>query len=303
MVNSGIPVRESTKQDVPSLMPLPTSEDGFDWHQRKRRRRPRRLGASRLSPRGLTVKRREAAIRHSLDTSGEVVVAGESGDGADPSKNFLAGAEVSKNVLAGTELSKGVVNGEGCAAAAVAAAGGQASSGGKRSLGLGWLLVSDWRYKNSAMEREAIGGGRSALERKRRRMADFSLKAIEMREKLKSVGGGGGSVGKGNAVGGGLTDGEDAAAPAAGETAHPQIELRPGGRRGRNEALTLRMRVRRTPGVLGRGDGGIIDRSRRRDGRRPNRTDRRVAGNGANRREGRGGGVGGSGGKRRGGGR
>ncbi|CAM9440111.1 unnamed protein product [Laminaria digitata] len=299
MVNAGIPVRESTKQDVPSLMPLPTSEDGFDWHQRKRRRRPRRLGgASRLSPRGLTVKRREAAIRQSLDPSGEVVVAGELGDGAEVSKNFLAGPEVSKNFLAGAELSKGVVNGEGCAAAAVSAAGGQASSGGKRSLGLGWLLVSDWRYKISAMEREASGGGRGALERKRRRMDDFSQKAIEKREKLKRIGGG--SVGKRNAVDGGLiTVGEDNAAPAVG-AAHAQIELRPGGRRGRNEALTLRMRVRRTPGVLGRGGGGIVDGSRRRDGRRPNRTDRRVAGNGANRRGGRGGGVGGGGDKRRG---
>lgn len=294
MVNSGIPVRESTKQDVPSLMPLPTSEDGFDWHQRKRRRRPRRLGASRLSPRCLTVKRREAAIRQSLDPCGEVVVAGERADGTEISKNFLAR----------TKLSKGVVNGEGCAAAAVAAAGGEARSGGKRSLGLGWLLVSDWRYKNSAMEREASGGGRSALERKRRRMDEFSQEAIERRDKLKSIGGGD-SVGKGNAAGEGLADGEDAGVPAVVGPAHPQIELRPGGRRGRNEALTLRMRVRRTPGVLGRGDGGIVDRSRRRDGRRPNRTDRRVAGNGANRRSGRGGGVGGRGrgGKRRGSGR
>lgn len=296
MVNSGIPVRESTKQDVPSLMPLPTSEDGFDWHQRKRRRRPRRLRASRLSPRCLAVRRREAAIRQSLDPSGEVVVAGERADATEFSKSFLAG----------TEPSKGVVNGEGCAAAAVAAAGGQASSGEKRSLGLGWLLVSDWRYKNSAMEREASGGGRGALERKRRRMDEFSKKAIESREKLKSTGGGD-SVGERNSVGGGLTDSEDAAVPAVVGPAHPQIELRPGGRRGRNEALTLRMRVRRTPGVLGRGDGGIVDRSRRRDGRRPNRTDRRVAGNGANRRSGRGGGVGGGavgrGGKRRGSGR
>lgn len=290
MVNSGIPVRESTKQDVPSLMPLPTSEDGFDWHQRKRRRRPRRLGASRLSPRGLTVRRREVAIRQFLDPSGDIVVAGERGDD---------GAEVSKNFLRGAELSKGVVNGEGCAAAAVAAAGEKASSGGKkRSLGLGWLLVSDWRYKNSVMEREANGGGRSALERKRRRMEEFSQKAIELREKLNKTGDG--SVGRqSGAIEGGITDGEDAS-PAVG-SAHAQIELRPGGRRGRNEALTLRMRVRRTLGVLGRGDGsGSVDRSRRRDG---GRTDRRVAGNGTNRRAGRGGGGGGGGsrgGKRRG---
>lgn len=241
MVNSGIPVRESTKTDVPSLLPLPAAENGFEWHQRRRRRHRRRPGDGNVSSPALAVERRESAVSRRFDHSRDGPVAEQYRNIVESSEKFVDGAD----------LSKGVFNGEGCAAAAVVAATEGQTKNVKRGLGLGWLLVSDWKYKNSEMEREARGEGLWALERKRRRMQEFSQKTIEQQHALEKV--------RGTTSGGGSVDGVVGACDdkPAGSVAEPeaaaQIDLRPGGKRGRNEALTLRMRVRRTPGVLGRG--------------------------------------------------
>lgn len=246
MVNSGIPVRNSTKTDVPSLMPLPSAPDGFDWHQRRRRRSRRRTGPERLSSPAFSVGGREAAVRLLLDSA----------SGTDPPPEAYR---------KGAHQIQGLVDDE--EGAAIGAGGGrQYEEEGKRGLGLGWLLVSDWQFKNSEMEREARGGGILALERKRRRMSEFSRKTRERLQKVdaaRSRAGGGGEGGGGGVV---REEEEDCSSVAVGELSRvgaaeaAQLDLRPGGRRGRNEALTLRIRVRHTPGVLGRGT-----RSARRD--------------------------------------
>ena len=274
MVNAGIPLRESTKQEVPSLMPLPTAQDGldFEWHQRKRRRRPRRQQQQRQQQQqqqqGVLPPPSPAFATAGLETGGSVA-AGGSEEGLNG--YTLQEVETPKKPLSTVELPKGVLNGEGCTAAAVAAAATTTTNNGEKVPGMGWLLANDL---TSEMERGARGGGLLALERKRHRMREFSQRRMEQKEKLERFlrkegadvdrGGAGGS-------GGGGVNGERAAfaGVAAGAA---QIDSRPGGRRGRNEALTLRMRARRnTPGVLrnfGVGVGGgarvAFDRSGRR---------------------------------------
>lgn len=274
MVNSGIPIRESTKRDVPSLMPLPTvdaKDGGFDWHQRKRRTRPRRrqhqpqqqqqqqgrgVGEARLSsPLFVTVtaEMEEAVVHERMEKRPP----GARGPARAEEDAELNGAEeqypARQQHLAGLEFPKGVVNGEGCTAAAVAAsAGGVGRGRGQQTSGMGWLLASDM-----LVERRASGDGLSALERKRRRMREFSRKRGEQQAKLERLlreeEGGRGSVDRRRVNHGsdGVNGGVAAAAAGA-----PQTDLRAGGecRRGRDEALTLRMmRSRRrhgTPGLL-----------------------------------------------------
>lgn len=182
--------------------------------------------------------------------------------------------DVRKQHLSSIEFPKGVVNGEGCTAAAVAAAAAATTINGEKTSGMGWLLANDL---TSEMERGARGDGLLALERKRHRMRDFSQRKREQQEKLErilalrkegaGVDRGGAASGVGGAVNGGV-NGDHAPGAAAGAA---QIDSRPGGRRGRNEALTLRMRARRgTPGVLrsfgvGLGARGAFDRSGPRD--------------------------------------
>lgn len=297
MVNSGIPLRESTKRDVPSLMPLPTvaEDDGFEWHQRKRRRRPRRQqqqGAPRTqSSSATTLDMREAAIRESLSTSscaensggsfsdeyGCSAVAGPN----EPSRN--GDVEFSKKYLDGLDFPKGVVNGEACTAAAVAAA---VTNRGEQTLGMGWLLASDLTSEAAEID-DAKGEGRAllALERKRRRMREFSRLKKEkqeildrlLRKEIRNVNRreiNSSSSSSSDRVVNDNESGADADAAAAAAPGGAQMDLRPGGRRGRNEALTLRMRVgRRTPRILrnlGAGSyirGGSFDRSGQRQGR------------------------------------
>ena len=244
MVNSGIPVRESTKADVPSLMPLPTTADGFGWHQRRRRRRRRPVGNANISPLYLAF-RREAVIRQLINSSGDVF----------PSKPGRVGVGSSKKCIAGAELAKGVINGEACAAAAVAAARGT-GEGRKRGLRLGRLLVSDWTDKDLEMKLEARGDGLLALECKRRRMQDFSKTFIRQSKEVTRD--------EPSTCADPFESGSSFS--VEGEGVSP-LHLRPGGRRGRNEALTLRMRVRRTPGVLGHGSISRSKRGRRRNAR------------------------------------
>lgn len=292
--------------DVPSLMPLPTAEDdGFEWHQRKRRRRPRRQqrqGVPRSpSPSAVTLDMREAAIRESLSTSSYWKnsggsVGGIGGDGGDGGASAAAGPnessqngdpEVSKKYLDGLDFPKGVVNGEGCTAAAVAAA---LTNGGEQMLGMGWLLAADLTSEAAEID-DAKEGGRAllALERKRRRMREFSRKKKEKQKKLErhlkkeedNVNRSGVNSSSSNVVNssdelGAATATAATATPATAAAAAggPQIDLRPGGRRGRNEALTLRMRAgRRTPRILskfGTGSyvrGGALHRLGRQRGR------------------------------------
>ncbi|CAM9971842.1 unnamed protein product [Scytosiphon promiscuus] len=279
---TGIPLRESTKRDVPSLMPIPTGADGFEWHQRKRRRRPRRQqqgvqqlqqqGGPRLPPAGRTVEmQRDAAVSERLGTphSGRFSGVGDhdggdvdGGGASDGREAPEGGGESSKKTLDRLEFPKGVVNGEG---------------GAETTLGMGWLLVNDLTLENSEMERGANEGGLLALERKRRRMKEFSRNKKEQQRKLERIlkkaesSVDGRNRGSGSSREGTSTSEDDGAGgDAAGTT---QIDLRPGGRRGRDEALTLRMRVRSTKAGLLRNfgtSGGVrdsFDRSGRRDRR------------------------------------
>lgn len=288
MVNSGIPVRNSTKIDVPSLMPLPTAADGFDWHQRRRRRSRRRAGLLHLSSPAFSLGSREAAVRQVLDSV----------SGNDPTpEDYRQGTQTSQRVSSDEE--GGVMSVTGDQQDEDEEDGGKGGVG--RGLGLGWLLVSDWRFKNSEMERDARCGGVLALERKRRRMSEFSRKARERRVKVDAARGGIDSEGGGNVVGEeddssvAVSDGE-VEKTGAGRTA--QLDLRPGGRRGRNEALTLRMRVGHTPGLLGRGtrssrrDRGGLERG---GGGDEGMGGERRQGRGARQGDGGGGGIGGDG--------
>ena len=281
MVNAGIPLRESTKQEVPSLMPLPpTGQDGFEWHQRRRRRRPRRQQQQQqkgVSPRS-PPSSAPAFATAELESGGLVAAGARGGGGGGGGRNgFEQVPEMPKKHLTTVELPKGVLNGEGCTAAAVAAAGGGATAtapatkDGEGVPGMGWLLANDL---TSEMERGAGAGGLLALERKRHRMREFSQRKMEQQKKLERIlrkeGADDVRVKRGvttSGVNGGV-NGEYASRAAAGAA---QIDSRPGGRRGRNEALTLRMRARRgTSGVLrnpglGGGARGAFDRSGRRD--------------------------------------
>lgn len=272
MVNAGIPLRESTKQDVPSLMPLPTVQDGFEWHQRKRRRRkrqPQQQQQQGVSPRLLPLS--PAFATAELEAGG-LAAAGPSEEGRNGG-NAVQGVATPNAPLSTVELPKGVLNGEGCTAAAVAAATTTTTKNGEKVPGMGWLLANDL---TSELERGARGGGLLALERKRHRMREFSQRRVEQQEKIERIlRKEGVDVDRGGAAsggGGGGVNGERAAASGVAAGA-AQIDSRPGGRRGRNEALTLRMRARRsTPGVLrnfsagtGGGAGGAVDRSGRRD--------------------------------------
>lgn len=263
MVDSGIPLRESTKTDVPSLMPVPaTAGGGFEWNQRRRRRRPRRRrrhqqqGAPALAPPAATAEMQEAVVRERLGVFSSSWEGGSGGGsavagGPRESRNAV---RVSKRYLSGVEFPKGVVNGEGCTAAAVAAA---TKSGGK-TLGMGWLLANDLTSEKSEMERDAQEGG---LERKRRRMREFSLKKREQQKKLERIR----TTGAGDRSGGnngGLPVGK---VEGAGVGVAAGLDLRPGGRRGRNEALTLRMRVRGSRMGILRSSIGAYDRPRRQD--------------------------------------
>lgn len=161
-----------------------------------------------------------------------------------------------KNNIAGVEISKGVVNGEACAAAAVAATGGK-GEGRKRSLRLGRALVNDWKEKTSEIERDARSEGLQALECKRRRMQEFSKILAQRNEEGEPPQRSRFSV----------TDTSVFVKDANIVSPMHKWPYQGGGRRGRNEALTLRMRVLRTPGVLGHRNG---PRSRRRGKRHPN---------------------------------
>lgn len=264
MVNAGIPLRESTKQDVPSLMPLPTGQDGFEWHQRKRRRRPRRQPQPQPQQQpqqggSLRLPSSPAFVKAELETGG-LVAAGAREEGRNGFE------QAPQKHLTTVELPKGVLNGEGCTAAAVTAT---TTKGGEKMPGMGWLLANDL---TSEMERGARGSGVLALERKRHRMREFSQRKMEQQKKLERIlRKEGADVDRGGITGGGVNgvvNGEYASRAAAGAA---QIDSRPGGRRGRNEALTLRMRARRNmPGVLrnvglGIGGRGAFDRSGRRD--------------------------------------
>ncbi|CBJ29786.1 conserved unknown protein [Ectocarpus siliculosus] len=265
MVDSGIPLRESTKTDVPSLMPLPTTGGGgFEWDQRRRRRHPRRRrrrrrhqqqGAPGLPPPAAMAEMQEAVVRERLGlfSSREDGTGGGSALTGGPRESRNA-VQVSKSYLSGMEFPKGVVNGEGCTAAAVAAA----TNGGEKTLGMGWLLANDLASEKSEMERDVQEGG---LERKRRRMREFSLKRREQQKKLERICTTGAGYRSGR-LNGGLPVGK---ADDAGVGVTAGLDLRPGGRRGRNEALTLRMRVRgRRMGIL-RSFRGANDRPRRKE--------------------------------------
>lgn len=250
MVNSGMPIRESTKAEVPSLMPLPNTADGFDWYRRRRRRNRRTAGKRRVS--GLhQVLRREVVIRRLIDASIDDSV-------SDASLGLGGGG---KNNIAGVEISKGVVNGEACTAAAVAATGGK-REGRKRSLKLGRLLVGDLKDKNSEIERDARSEGLLALECKRRRMQEFRRILAQRNEEAP----------RGEPTQRGLFGGTDTSFFITDADIISPMHKWPyqgSGKRGRNEALTLRVCVPRTPGVLGRRNGS---RSRRRRKRYPKAT-------------------------------
>ncbi|CAM9166806.1 unnamed protein product [Ectocarpus sp. 12 AP-2014] len=266
MVDSGIPLRESTKTDVPSLMPVPTTiGGGFEWNQRRRGRRPTRRRRRRRRhpqqgdpgqlPPAAMAEMQEAVVRERLGlfSSWEDGRGGGSAVAGGPRESRNA-VQVSKSYLCGVEFPKGVVNGEGCTAAAVAAA----TNSGEKTLGMGWLLANDLTSEKSEMERGVQEGG---LERKRRRMREFSLKRREQQKKLQRIR----TTGAGDRSGrinGGLPVGK---ADDAGVGVAAGLDLRPGGRRGRNEALTLRIRVRgRRMGIL-RNFRGANDRPRRQD--------------------------------------
>lgn len=163
--------------------------------------------------------------------------------------------QVSKTYLSGVEFPKGVVNGEGCTAAAVAAA----TKSGEKTLGMGWLLANDLTSEKSEMERDAQEGG---LERKRRRMREFSLKKREQQKKLERIRTIRAGDGRSGGINGGLPVGK---AEGAGVGVAAGLDLRPGGRRGRNEALTLRMRVRGSRTGIFRSFRGANDRPRPKD--------------------------------------
>lgn len=254
MVKSGIPLRESTKKDVPSVLPLPTG-DGFEWHRRKRtrRRHRRRPIALRLSSSSLTMRRREAAIRLLLDPTAAAATAASDG-GPAPAYVTPGGGEDNDDVGDRSESDAGMRGGgEG-----LLEDGGVAAVESRKWLGLGWLLVSDWRFRNSELRQEVESAGVRALERKRQRMRDFSRKERETkledeasaaeawvdRDHPGTSGGGGGKM---------ITD--DRLSRLVEKDGPPRtgLDLRPGGRRGRNEALSLWMRYQRTPGIVGRG--------------------------------------------------
>lgn len=253
MVNCGFPIRESSEKDVPSLMPLPT--DGFDWHQRKRRRRRRRPGEARdPSPSigdELTIAATSQLPSPPWNTDNDDVSALDSQTGQRSLQSIVK-----------SEPSKGVVNGEACAAAAVVAATEGQANNGKRRLGLGRLLVSDWRVRESVLETQASARGVDPLTRKRRRMEKYSERRREWRQKLERV-----RVDQNTICE--RVDGSLASQPGTEiegfPTAAPtraQIESRPGARRGRND--TLRMRARRTSGVLGRRLGNRVYKAEQR---------------------------------------
>lgn len=163
-----------------------------------------------------------------------------------------------KNNIAGVEISKGIVNGEACTAAAVAAvaATGRKGEGRKRSLRLGRALVNDWKERASEIERDARSEGLQALECKRRRMQEFSKILAQRNEE--------GEPTQRSCFSG--TDTNIFVKDAGIVSPMHAWSNYGGGRRGRNESITLRMFMLRTPGVL---NGS---RSRRRRRRYPNIT-------------------------------
>lgn len=252
MVESGIPFRESTKTEVPSLMPLPTA-DGFDWHQRKRRRRRRPSGVSRFSSPACTTGRREAALRFLLDSSPEEPIASESRNGTVLLHSDGGGRHDCASTVGNADVGVG------------------AGEKGSEPSGLGWLLISDWRYRNSQIKKENRAGGLHALERKRQRMQEFSEKR-EQKQQLeehyhatsaKSRGPSGSNCNANTTAN--VRDQSPVAEEPTRWVARP--DLGPGARRGRNEGLTLWMRSQRIPGVLGRGKCRRRGRDREREGK------------------------------------
>lgn len=343
MVNFGIPVRESTKADVPSLLPLPAIEAGFNWRQRKRRRSRRRVGARSSSP-TLTVRERKEAFRRRFDplfleqeyrlaegyrdgfkiektknseenpseistNNSEETCSGEKKSNENDSDKKQP-KEQSDYVVDGANiLSKGAVNGEGekegSNIVAMATRGANdkdnASEHKGPGLGVGRLLVRDWKLKNSEMELELKERGLRALDRKRRRMVEFSQNRAKLQQKkleiMRSYSSSplsalrkntkennkrsisrnssiGGSVSVSSAIGGGhrrsdaidgaeeKKDDEHAVTTAVEvddvSSGAAVIDLKPGGKRWRNEADTLKIRserkvrLRRAPIVLAR---------------------------------------------------
>lgn len=239
MVKSGIPMRESTKREVPSLLPLPTA-DGFVWHQRKRKRRPPPAALRASSP-AFMMRRREAAIRLLLDPSTDEPIARAYRRGVNSHKK-------SREEEANGGEGKGV-------------AVGRFEGVERLSLGLGWLLVSDWRFRKSEMAQNVELFGVRALERKRRRMHEFSL-----RRKMEENQRGDDVTMLGSTAPPCPSNGESRGTKLADERLYgvvaprPGLDLKPGGRRGRNEAVSLWMRYQRTPGVLGRGTSRLQSR-------------------------------------------
>lgn len=215
MVLAGMPFRETTKADVPSLMPLPDL-DGFEW----RRRRLRRSRRSRSRTRSGRRRDADAALRQFVQAVPDF--AGDARNGTRVDRRAVG--ELFRN------------------------------SGKGEQVGLGEVLIRDWEQKHHFLAECRTSGDISGrLERKRKRMKQFCSRderGDEGRQQLLPKKGlGPNALPRGRTI---VQDDANNRTPRLGGREAFPVDSALERRRGRDESLTLRMYFPRTPGILKR---------------------------------------------------